>query len=121
MLALALMDHCHCSHVKLLSIIAMCIVMSEIIGPDTTQYVTTQINCRFQLFFKLNIITCPVYSMDGMKLAIPIPGRIVFCLQHFILFLHMLCGIAAAGINETMNRSFFLLLLDNFNLCYMVF
>lgn len=44
----------------LLSVIIMCIGMSQMMGSDTTQCVTTQNNCRLQLFAKLNIITCPV-------------------------------------------------------------
>ena len=60
MLELAWVEHCHCSHIPLLRIITECIVMSGIIGSDTTKYVATQINCRFQQFFKSNVITCPV-------------------------------------------------------------
>lgn len=66
------MEHCPCSHVPSLSIITMCVVMSEIIGSDSTQYVTTHINCGFQLFFKLNIITCPVqHGWNGISLILP--------------------------------------------------
>lgn len=54
--------------VPLLGVITVCIVMSEIIGSDAAQYVTTQINCRFQLFFKLDIITCPAqYVWDAIS------------------------------------------------------
>lgn len=52
-------EPCHCRAVSLLGIMTTYIAMSGVIGSDATQYVTTQINCRFQRFFKLNIITCP--------------------------------------------------------------
>lgn len=58
-------EQCHCCSAPLLCIVTMCFVMSGIIGSDTTQYVTTRINCRFQLFFKLDIITCPAQYVWG--------------------------------------------------------
>lgn len=95
----------------------MCIVMSGVIGSDTTQYVTTQINCRFQLFFKLNVITCPAqhvgngishsYSWQNHFLAYSIP---------FVLP-YMDVERSASGINKTFNGSLFLLLLHNLRLC----
>lgn len=71
---------------------------------------TTHINCRFQLFFKLNIITCPVqHGLNGISHS--------YSWKNYFLFFHMLCGITAAGINKTMNGSFFLLQLQALLCC----
>lgn len=117
MLDLACMEHCHCSNVPLLGVITICIVMSGMIWPDTTQYVTTQINCRFQLFFKLNIITCPAQHV-WIGIHHSYSWKNSFCLQHCFCSSICLCGKAAARLKETVNANFFLLQLHNFNLHY---
>ena len=117
------MKHSPCSSVPLLGVITMCMVMSGIIGSDTTQYVTTQINCRFKLFFKLNIITCPAQHIWHGIIHSYSWQNLFFFLFFFLPIASLLffpcvsVEIIASGINKTFNGSFFLLLLHQLHLC----
>ena len=120
MLDLTWMEHSPRGSVPLLGIITMCIVMSGIIGSDTTQYVTTQINCRFKLFFKLNIITCPAQHVwHGIIHFYSWQNLFFFFwpIASLLFFPYVSVEITASGINKTFNESFFLLLLHHLYLC----
>lgn len=47
--------------------------------------------------------------MYGMELVIPSPRRILFCRKHSFCSSICLRGLAAAGVNKTINGSVFLL------------
>ena len=118
MLDLTWMEHSPCGSVPLLGIITMCIVMSGIIGSDTTQYVTTQINCRFRLFFKLNIITCLAQHVwHGITHSYSWKNHFLGPIASLLFFPYVSVEITASGINKTFNGGFFLLLLHQLHLC----